>query len=144
MMHNRAYSNLVETIGHTPIVRINRLIPESHATVLAKCEFFNPLSSVKDRIGIAMIVMKFGGTSVGDAERIRQVVEIVRGRLARRPVVVVSAQSGVTNILIELAGAAVAGVADASALRDHLASLIAELGLPEDLSDVPRRTRTGW
>ena len=80
-----------------------------------------------------MIVMKFGGTSVGDAERIRQVVEIVRGRLARRPVVVVSAQSGVTNTLIELAGAAVAGVADASALRDRLASLIAELGLPEDL-----------
>jgi len=80
-----------------------------------------------------MIVMKFGGTSVGDAERIRQVVEIVRGRLPRRPVVVVSAQSGVTNSLIELARAAVGGATDVSALRDRLASLIAELGLPEDL-----------
>ena len=36
-------------------VRINRLIPKDHATVLVKCEFFNPLSSVKDRIGVAMI-----------------------------------------------------------------------------------------
>src|SRR5436309_9694876 len=42
-------------MGGTPLVRINRLIPRDHATVLAKCEFFNPLASVKDRIGLAMI-----------------------------------------------------------------------------------------
>src|SRR5436309_754844 len=42
-------------MGGTPLVRINRLIPRDHATVLAKCEFFNPLASVKDRIGVAMI-----------------------------------------------------------------------------------------
>jgi aspartate kinase len=80
-----------------------------------------------------MIVMKFGGTSVGDAERIRQVVEIVRGRLPRRPVVVVSAQAGVTNALIDLAQAAVGGEADAGPLRERLASLCATLGLDEDL-----------
>lgn len=53
--HGRIYENITETIGGTPLVRINRLVPKDHATVLAKCEFFNPLSSVKDRIGLAMI-----------------------------------------------------------------------------------------
>jgi cysteine synthase len=51
----RIYNNITETIGGTPLVRINRLVPAGHATVLAKCEFFNPLASVKDRIGLAMI-----------------------------------------------------------------------------------------
>src|SRR5579864_267889 len=51
----RIFNDITETIGGTPLVRINRLIPKDHATVLAKCEFFNPLSSVKDRIGVAMI-----------------------------------------------------------------------------------------
>src|SRR5882724_3780157 len=51
----RIYNDITETIGGTPLVRLNRIIPKDHATVLAKCEFFNPLSSVKDRIGLAMI-----------------------------------------------------------------------------------------
>src|SRR5437764_1511717 len=51
----RVYNDITETIGGTPLVRLNRVIPKDHATVLAKCEFFNPLSSVKDRIGVAMI-----------------------------------------------------------------------------------------
>jgi cysteine synthase A len=51
----RIYENIIDTIGGTPLVRLNRLIPKDHATVLVKCEFFNPLSSVKDRIGAAMI-----------------------------------------------------------------------------------------
>lgn len=51
----RIFNDITETIGGTPLVRINRIIPPEHATVLAKCEFFNPLSSVKDRIGVAMI-----------------------------------------------------------------------------------------
>src|SRR5215207_1807110 len=51
----RIFNDITETIGGTPLVRINRIIPAGHATVLAKCEFFNPLSSVKDRIGLAMI-----------------------------------------------------------------------------------------
>ncbi|MCY2954048.1 MAG: cysteine synthase A [Planctomycetota bacterium] len=52
---NVVYGNITETIAGTPLVRINRLVPRDQATVLAKCEFFNPLSSVKDRIGVAMI-----------------------------------------------------------------------------------------
>src|SRR5258707_14632865 len=52
---NVIYENIIDTMGGTPLVRINRLVPKDHATVLAKCEFFNPLSSVKDRIGLAMI-----------------------------------------------------------------------------------------
>ena len=51
----RIFNDITETIGGTPLVKVNRLIPSGHATVLAKCEFFNPLSSVKDRIGAAMI-----------------------------------------------------------------------------------------
>src|SRR5438874_6073851 len=51
----RIFNDITETMGGTPLVRINRLVPKDHATVLAKCEFFNPLSSVKDRIGVAMI-----------------------------------------------------------------------------------------
>ena len=56
-----------------------------------------------------MIVVKFGGTSVGDAEAIARTAGIVRSRLARRPVVVVSALAGTTNRLIELAAHAAAG-----------------------------------
>ena len=51
----RIFNDITETIGGTPLVRLNRIIPKDHATVLVKCEFFNPLSSVKDRIGLAMI-----------------------------------------------------------------------------------------
>jgi len=48
------FDDITQTIGNTPLVRVRRLI-KSDATVLAKLEFFNPLSSVKDRIGLAMI-----------------------------------------------------------------------------------------
>jgi len=49
------FEDITKTIGRTPLVRINRMTGGSGATVLAKLEFFNPLSSVKDRIGVAMI-----------------------------------------------------------------------------------------
>src|SRR5438034_10122285 len=51
----RIFDDITQTIGGTPLVRLNRVIPKEHATVAVKCEFFNPLSSVKDRIGVAMI-----------------------------------------------------------------------------------------
>ncbi|MCX7018087.1 MAG: cysteine synthase A [Candidatus Sumerlaeota bacterium] len=51
----RIYNNITETIGNTPLIRLNKVVDGAKATVLAKCEFFNPLSSVKDRIGAAMI-----------------------------------------------------------------------------------------
>jgi len=55
MPRQRAYDNAAAAIGDTPMIRINRLVPDDHATVFAKCEFFQPLNSVKDRIGVAMI-----------------------------------------------------------------------------------------
>jgi cysteine synthase len=55
MPRGKTFDDVALTIGDTPMVRINRLVPEDHATVFAKCEFFNPLNSVKDRIGAAMI-----------------------------------------------------------------------------------------
>ncbi|MGF1656787.1 MAG: cysteine synthase A [Verrucomicrobiales bacterium] len=53
--HGRIYSNVVETIGRTPLIRLNRVTEGLNATIALKCEFFNPLGSVKDRIGMAMI-----------------------------------------------------------------------------------------
>ncbi len=59
MSHGKIYNNIVETVGGTPLVKLNR-IPASagidpSTTIALKCEFFNPLGRVKDRIGMAMI-----------------------------------------------------------------------------------------
>jgi cysteine synthase A len=51
----RIYNNIVETVGRTPLVKLNRVTDGAEASILLKCEFFNPLGSVKDRIGMAMI-----------------------------------------------------------------------------------------
>ncbi|MFL5167563.1 MAG: PLP-dependent cysteine synthase family protein, partial [Microvirga sp.] len=53
----RVYDSITETIGDTPLVRLNRLPKERgvQADILAKLEFFNPIASVKDRIGVSMI-----------------------------------------------------------------------------------------
>jgi len=53
--HGRIYNNIVETVGNTPLVRLNKVTAGVPATILLKCEFFNPLGSVKDRIGMSMI-----------------------------------------------------------------------------------------
>jgi cysteine synthase A len=49
------YNNIVETVGRTPLVKLNRVTAGLSATIALKCEFFNPLGSVKDRIGMSMI-----------------------------------------------------------------------------------------
>ena len=68
-----------------------------------------------------MLVMKFGGTSVESAEAIERVAAIVRARLARHPVVVVSAMGKTTNKLLSIASTAVAGE------RDRALSMLSEL-----------------
>ena len=52
---SQIFNNICQTIGRTPLVRLNRVTEGLGAEVLLKCEFFNPVSSVKDRIGVAMI-----------------------------------------------------------------------------------------
>ncbi len=84
----RIYSNIVETVGRTPLVRLNRVTDGVPATVLLKCEFFNPLSSVKDRIGMAMIE---------DAEK--------RGIL-KKNTVIIEPTSGNTGIALAFVAAA--------------------------------------
>jgi cysteine synthase A len=49
------YNNILETIGRTPLVKINKLVGKDDALLIAKLEFFNPGGSVKDRIGLSMI-----------------------------------------------------------------------------------------
>src|SRR5947209_10152776 len=51
----KMYEDITETIGHTPLVRLRRVVGDVKATVVAKLENFNPLWSVKDRIGVSMI-----------------------------------------------------------------------------------------
>jgi cysteine synthase A len=55
MARGRTFDAITDTIAQTPMVRLRRLVPAEHAAVFVKCEFFNPLNSVKDRIGVAMI-----------------------------------------------------------------------------------------
>ena len=55
MPRGKTYADATKAIGDTPMIQVNRLVPEGGATVFAKCEFFQPLNSVKDRIGVAMV-----------------------------------------------------------------------------------------
>ena len=82
------YNDIVETVGRTPLVRLNRVTAGAGATVLLKCEFFNPLGSVKDRIGMSMI---------RDAEE--------RGIL-KQDSVIIEATSGNTGIALAFVAAA--------------------------------------
>jgi cysteine synthase A len=54
-MRGRIYSGISETIGDTPLVRLNRMVEPGMAEVCVKLEFFNPAGSVKDRIALAMV-----------------------------------------------------------------------------------------
>ncbi len=82
------YNNIVETVGRTPLVKLNKVTAGLPATILLKCEFFNPLGSVKDRIGMAMIA---------DAEQ--------RGIL-KKDTVIIEPTSGNTGIALAFVAAA--------------------------------------
>jgi cysteine synthase len=55
MPHGKIYDSITDLIGNTPLVRLNRIVPDGIAEVVVKLESFNPLSSVKDRIAISMV-----------------------------------------------------------------------------------------
>src|SRR3954463_459188 len=84
----RIFNNIVETVGRTPLVRLNRVTAGIPATILLKCEFFNPLGSVKDRIGMSMIE---------DAER--------RG-IVKKDTTIIESTSGNTGIALAFVCAA--------------------------------------
>src|SRR6187551_651382 len=84
----RIYNDIVETVGRTPLVKLNKVSAGVPATILLKCEFFNPLGSVKDRIGMAMIE---------DAEK--------RGVL-KKDTIIIEPTSGNTGIALAFVAAA--------------------------------------
>jgi len=88
MTTGKIYKDIVETVGHTPLVRLNRVTAGVPATILLKCEFANPLGSVKDRIGMSMIE---------DAEK--------RGIL-KKETVIIEPTSGNTGIALAFVAAA--------------------------------------
>src|SRR5688500_11411915 len=55
LLHKRSYDSVTDATFNTPMVRLRRVIPPQKAAVFVKLEYFNPMSSVKDRIGLAMI-----------------------------------------------------------------------------------------
>jgi len=65
-----------ELIGNTPLVRLNRITEKSQALVVAKLESFNPLHSVKDRIGVSMIL---DAESTGKVNRNTVIIEPTSG-----------------------------------------------------------------
>ncbi len=84
----KIYEDITKTIGNTPLVRLNKMAKGINATVVAKLESFNPLLSVKDRIGVSMIEA---------AER---------GGLLKKDTVIVEPTSGNTGISLAFVAAA--------------------------------------
>src|SRR5512136_1558074 len=84
----KIYDNITTTIGNTPLVRLNHITQGLQATVIAKVESFNPMSSVKDRIGVAMI---------DDAEQ--------KG-LINKDTIILEATSGNTGVALAFVSAA--------------------------------------
>ncbi len=85
---SKIFDDITKTAGNTPLVRLNRVTAGLHADIIAKIESFNPLSSVKDRIGVAMIE---------DAER--------KG-LLKQGSAIIEPTSGNTGIALAFAAAA--------------------------------------
>jgi cysteine synthase len=84
----RIYDDVTQLIGNTPLVRLNRITDGAPATVVAKLEFYNPASSVKDRIGVSMVD---AAEAAGELKRGGTIVE---------------ATSGNTGIALAMVGAA--------------------------------------
>lgn len=76
LMYNNIYDNIIDTIGHTPLVKINRLNPKPHIPFYAKVEGFNPTGSIKDRIAIKMIEQ---AEEVGTLSKGKTIIEPTSG-----------------------------------------------------------------
>ncbi|MCC7510720.1 MAG: aspartate kinase [Planctomycetes bacterium] len=83
-----------------------------------------------------MLVMKFGGSSVADEKQIHKVLQIVKGRASRRPVVVSSAHKGITDALLSAGKKAAAGEPDATAIIDKQRKVLKGCGCEHDLLDT--------
>ena len=76
LLHGQTYARVTDTVGNTPLIKLNRLAPDNGSSVYMKCEFFNPLASVKDRIGKAMIE---AGEAAGHISKDTHIIEPTSG-----------------------------------------------------------------
>jgi aspartate kinase len=125
-------------IGETPIyVRQRQWVEAFHPDRV----IYNIVAK-SGRVEIGMITMKFGGTSVGSAERIRQVGEIVKSELARKPIVVVSAHNSptvrMTDTLIATAKAAKDGKADTGKVAEAERAICRALSVDPEAVGIER------
>lgn len=76
LLHHKTYDRITDTVGNTPLVRVNGVGPDNGSSIYLKCEFFNPLASVKDRIGKAMIE---AGEASGAVNKDTHIIEPTSG-----------------------------------------------------------------
>jgi aspartate kinase len=86
--------------------------------------------------GQSMIVMKFGGSSVADAERIRHVAGIVKELMVRKPTLVLSAMGDTTDHLLDAGSAALKGKVSVDLVESLHRKAAAELGLPSEVVEA--------
>ena len=132
----RIYDDVTTLIGNTPLVRLNRITDGAAATVLAKLEFYNPSSSVKDRIGVAIIdaaeasgQLKPGGT----------IVEATSGNTGIA-LAMVGAARGYTVVLTPGSEGMKGAVAQAEAIGAERGAVLARQFANEANPEIHRRT----
>src|SRR5213592_725727 len=142
-MHGKIYDNLSEIVGNTPLVRVNRILPDSAAELAVKLESFNPLSSVKDRIAYSMIIE---AEEAGELKPGYTIVEATSGNTGIG-LAFVAAARGYKCVLVMPDTMSVERRKLLQALGSELVLTPGTMGLPEALrlaAEIAQKTPGGW